>query len=52
MPDHDPMCPDGRADHNKPPVSQCGWCDFATRVREDGYKAGYSAAIEALGGKQ
>ena len=32
---HDPLCPDGRADHNKPPVSQCGWCDFATRVRED-----------------
>ena len=32
---HDPLCPDGRAEHNKPPVSQCGWCEFATRVRED-----------------
>ena len=32
---HDPLCPDMRADHNKPPVSQCGWCEFATRVRED-----------------
>ena len=32
---HDPLCPDGRADHNKPPVSRCGWCEFATRVRED-----------------
>ena len=31
---HDPLCPDGRAEHNKPPVSQCGWCEFATRVRE------------------
>ena len=32
---HDPLCQDGRAEHNKPPVSQCGWCEFATRVRED-----------------
>jgi hypothetical protein len=32
---HDPLCPDGRADHNKPPVSQCGWCEFSARVRED-----------------
>ncbi|HSG62046.1 MAG TPA: hypothetical protein VLA24_11520 [Pseudomonadales bacterium] len=32
---HDPLCPDGRAAHNKPLPSQCGWCVFASRVRED-----------------